>query len=124
MYLIMINGQKFFGLLDTGADRSIIRHVDWPKSWPLQKASQTLRGLGTTENPDCSAATLSWSDEEGHSGVIQPYVLPIPVNLWGRDILTQMDVTLTTQRYYSPKARQIMSPQGYTSGGLGNKGQG
>ena len=113
------------GLLDTGADHSIINEVDWSKDWPLQRADQTLRGLGVAQSPMCSVATLPWKDDEGHSGLVQPYVLKIPISLWGRDILTQMDLKLTTEAFYSEKARNLMTKAGYSGvGGLGRKNQG
>lgn len=79
MHVIKIRDRNFSGLLDTGADRSIIKEDEWPKDWPLNRAEQTLRGLGIAQAPLCSAATLPWKDLEGHEGVIQPYVLKIPV---------------------------------------------
>lgn len=86
----------------------------------MNRAAQTLRGLGIAQAPLCSAATLPWKDLEGHEGVIQPYVLKIPVSLWGRDILTQMNLKLTTETFYSEQSNSIMRKQGYTvTGGLG-----
>lgn len=120
MHDIKIRDRNFSGLLDTGADHSIIKEDEWPKDWPLNRAEQTLRGLGIAQAPLCSAATLPWKDLEGHEGVIQPYVLKIPVSLWGRDILTQMNLKLTTETFYSEQSNSIMRKQGYTgTGGLG-----
>ena len=49
--------------------------------------------------------------------------MDIPVTLWGRDVLTKMDLRLTNE--YSPQAREIMSSMGYTPGkGLGKSLQG
>lgn len=125
LYKLKIQGKDFWGLLDTGADRSIIREGDWPKSWPVQASSQTLRGLGQAQDPSLSAASLSWTDEEGHAGTFQPYVLPLPVSLWGRDILTQMNMKLTSDLFYSPAANSIMRKMGHKMGeGLGKSGQG
>lgn len=125
LYPLWIRGKKFIGLLDTGADRSIINEIEWPKNWPVQKADQTLRGLGIAHGPKCSAATLQWKDEEGHQELVQPYVLRIPISLWGRDILTQMDLKLTTDLYYSTEAQQLMKKSGYSgTGGLGKQLQG
>lgn len=82
MATLTIKGVPFEGLLDTGADVSIIRQGDWPKDWPIQQTSQTLRGLGVANQPRQSAVVLSWQDKEGHQGSFQPYVCPIPVTLW------------------------------------------
>lgn len=123
MLLLSINGKKIKGLLDTGADRSIIAHKDWPASWPLNVAEQTLQGLGFVHSPSISAQSLPWQDEEGHGGSFQPYVLNLPVTLWGRDILVQMDITLHTG--CSEVSQNMMKRMGYTPGkGLGIKLQG
>lgn len=120
MHTLEIRGRHFSGLLDTGADRSIIKEDEWPKEWPLNRAAQTLRGLGIAQAPLCSAASLSWMDQEGHEGIIQPFVLNIPVSLWGRDVLTQMNLKLTTETFYSEQSNCIMKRQGYPgTGGLG-----
>ena len=70
LYSLWIRNKKFMGLLDTGADCSIINEVDWPKDWPLQRADQTLRGLGVAQSPMCSAATLPWKDYMGQKGTL------------------------------------------------------
>ncbi|XP_032159609.1 endogenous retrovirus group K member 7 Pro protein-like [Mustela erminea] len=125
MLRLKVRGKLFWGLLDTGADKSILNQLDWPKAWPLVKANQTLRGLGMATSPDISAASLEWEDEEGHKGVFQPYVCAIPVSLWGRDVLEQMDARLTTSALYSEASQAIMKKMGYRPGqGLGAKEQG
>ena len=80
---LTIDGKRILGLLDTGADRTIIAQKDWPKGWPIQASSQTLQGLGFAKSPDISARCLTWQDQEGHSGTMQPYVLELPISLWG-----------------------------------------
>ena len=125
MLKLRIRGRPFWGLLDTGADKSIINHLDWPKAWALIKANQTLRGLGVATSPDISAASLDWEDEEGHKGIFQPYVCATPVSLWRCDVLEQMDIRLTTEKLYSGASQTIMRNMGYKPGqGLGAKGQG
>lgn len=124
---IAIKNEKFIGLLDTGADKSIIKLSDWPQEWPIQKAIQTLRGLGTAINSNRSAEVLPWKDEEGHTGLFQPYILEnLPINLWGRDILVEMNLRLTSDIPYSSEAtNQIMLAQGHIWGkGLGKEQQG
>ena len=123
MLTLEVEGRSFLGLLDTGADRSIISTHDWPPKWPSQTSSQSLRGLGYETAPLISAKELTWKNEEGKSGKFFPYIVDIPVTLWGRDVLTKMDLRLTNE--YSPQAREIMSSMGYTPGkGLGKSLQG
>lgn len=43
---IEIQGKKFTGLMDTGADGSILRHLDWTSSWPTVKQDQRIVGIG------------------------------------------------------------------------------
>lgn len=123
MLIINIEGKRFEGLLDTGADRSIISRDQWPSKWPVQHSSQTLQGLGYASEPAVSAKELTWFSEEGHQGKFQPYVVQVPVNLWGRDLLTKMDLRLTND--YSKQSRHMMNRMGYQSGrGLGAQLQG
>ncbi|RWS19803.1 HERV-K_6q14.1 provirus ancestral Gag-Pol polyprotein-like isoform X2 [Leptotrombidium deliense] len=127
MTKLSIEGREFAGLLDTGADLSIIKTDDWPKEWPIQQSDQTLRGLGIAASPNRSAAILKWRDEEGHQGSFQPYILDhLPVNLWGRDVMTGMKLKLTSDvPFSSPAANHIMLAQGHVWGmGLGKDQQG
>lgn len=118
-----INGKYISGLLDTGADRSIIAKKDWPSDWPIQESSQMLQGLGYAKTPDMSARQLSWKDSEGHSGMLQPYVLELPISLWGRDLLKDMGFKLSNE--YSPVSQQMMTNMGcHPNYGLGKFLQG
>lgn len=120
---LKIQGKTFIGLLDTGADTTIISSTWWPKEWPVNKSSHSLQGLGYESTPDISAQTLCWEDLEGRKGTVIPHILPLPVNLWGRDILKQMDFKLTND--YSPQSKNIMKDMGCVPGkGLGKNLQG
>lgn len=115
---LTIDGKRILGLLHTGADRSIIAQKDWPRGWPIQASSQTLQGLGFAKSPDISARCLTWQDQEGHSGTMQPYVLELPISLWGRDLLGNMGFQLTNE--YSTTSQKIMRRMGFFPGkGLG-----
>jgi hypothetical protein len=41
----------FWGLLDTGADVSVVSARHWPKSWPCQPSAADLQGVGATHGP-------------------------------------------------------------------------
>lgn len=111
---LKIQGKSFTGLLDTGADTTIISTTWWPKAWPVNRSSRTLQGLGYESTPDISAKTLCWEDSEGRQGTVIPYVLPLPINLWGRDILKQMDFRLTNN--YSVQSQDMIKNMGCVSG--------
>lgn len=115
--------KDFEGLIDTGADVTIIRGQDWPLSWPLSETLTHLRGIGYAINPKRSSKLLTWRDEEGNSGQIQPYVMPnLPVTLWGRDLLSQMGVIMCSPNEAVTKQ---MLKQGFLPGhGLGKEKQG
>lgn len=120
---LTICGKSFEGILDTGADKSIISSHWWPKRWPLTKSSHSLQGLGYQSSPDMSTEALVWKTAEGETGTFTPYVLPLPVNLWGRDVMTDLGLTLTNE--YSPHVRDMMEKHGYQEGsGLGKYEQG
>lgn len=118
-----IEGKSFTGILDTGADKSIISSSWWPKTWPVIQSSHSLQGLGYEASPTISSQCLIWHAPDGQSGRFIPYVLSLPLNLWGRDILQGLGQTLTNE--YSQKAVGIMKRMGYKEGrGLGSKEQG
>ena len=78
---ITIEGKGFDGILDSGADMSVLSLKYWPKAWPLEDTVQ-LQGIGQT-TPQKSSKIFKWHDEERHEGFVQTYVLPgLPVNLW------------------------------------------
>lgn len=82
-----------------------------------------LQGLGYAKTPDMSARQLRWQDQEGHSGVMKPYVLELPISLWGRDLLKDMGFKLSNE--YSDSAQRMMQDMGYVPGfGIGKYLQG
>ena len=84
---LTIEGKGFEGLIDTGADVTIIKGQDWPSSWPLTETLTHLQGIGYANNPKQNARLLTWKDKEGNSGQVQPYVMQnLPTTLWGRDL--------------------------------------
>ena len=120
---LTFDGKSFEGLIDTGADVTIIRGQDWPSTWPLSDTLTHLQGIGYANNPKQSSKLLTWRDEEGNSGQIQPYVMSnLPVTLWGRDLLSQMGLIMCSPNEAVTKQ---MLRQGFLPGhGLGKKGQG
>ncbi|KAJ7423429.1 hypothetical protein BTVI_09727 [Pitangus sulphuratus] len=87
---------KVSGLLDTGADITIILLKDWPTSWALVPASHTVVGLGGTSTGCLTAKLVLITNPEGQTATLQPYVIAAPLNLWERDCLSQWGVRITT----------------------------
>ena len=122
---LIIDGKSFNGILDSGADISVFSLEFWPKKWPLESSTATLQGIGQA-SPKKSAKILKWQDNESHEGYFQPYVLPgLPINLWGRDVLSEMGAVLITPSTPPPPASQIMLQLRWRPGqGLGKKSLG
>lgn len=120
---LRVNGKTFHGILDTGADVSVISERHWPTRWPKKEAISALQGIGQAQSPYQSSAMLTWEDNEGHRGQFQPYILPrLPVNLWGRDVMKEMGVYL-----YSPSqatSHMLMNQGLLPDQGLGVHSQG
>ena len=120
---LVIEGKQFKGILDTAADKSIISSHWWPKTWPVIQSSHSLQGFGYQSCPTISSRSLSWTAPEGQMGRFTPYVLPLPVNLWGKDILQALGLTLTNA--CSPQAVRMIKKICYKEGrGLGKGEQG
>lgn len=81
--VIKVQGKRFEGILDTGADKSIISSQCWPKSWPVTESAHPLQGLGYQASPTISSASLRWESPDGTQGWFTPYVLPLPPFVFG-----------------------------------------
>lgn len=121
--VLLIDGKPFKGILDTGADVSVISQRHWPPQWPIHPAMTDLQGIGQSKAPKISSRLLTWADNEGHRGEFQPYVLEdLPVNLWGRDVMERMGVYLHSS---NPAVTQQLLDQGLLPDqGLGKAGDG
>ncbi|RMB95508.1 hypothetical protein DUI87_27617 [Hirundo rustica rustica] len=84
------------GLLDTGADVSILFLAAWPPQWPLTLAKTSISGLGGTKQCYVSQNPVAITNPEGQTAIIWPHVTEIPQNLWGRDVLAAWGVRLGT----------------------------
>ena len=84
------------GLLDTGADVTIIAQRDWPPAWPLVSNNMGVMGLGGVAISFMAAKAVLVSNPEGQKATVRPYVTSAPLNLWGRDCLGQWGVKITT----------------------------
>lgn len=123
MLTLRLNGKTFRGLLDSGADAAVISDRLWQAAWPLTDSVTHQQGIGHSKNPQVRARTIRWTDPEGNSGTVIPYVIPdLPINLWGRDILSQRNVLMCSPNEVVTKQ---MLAQGFQPGqGLGKQAQG
>ncbi|NXX87372.1 POK9 protein, partial [Urocolius indicus] len=83
------------GLLDTGADSSIIAPNCWPRHWPLQPAATTVTGVGGLTLASRSPQLKVYIDGKCLTATFSVVQLPPIVQcLIGRDILAQLGVVL------------------------------
>ena len=95
MLTIYMEGIPKTGLVDTGADRSIFPFSQWESQWPIGE-EDNVYGIGGSQWAREVARPLRWTFED-RSGKFWPQVLEgLPIILWGRDLLTQLGVRLTT----------------------------
>ncbi|CAM4700433.1 unnamed protein product [Lepidochelys kempii] len=91
---LLLNNVPFTGLVDTGADVTVIRDPEWPVGWPTVP-SKELWGIGGSKP---GRQRLSWVTVSKPGGralaTIRPFVLPVHLNIWGRDLLVKLDTTL------------------------------
>lgn len=120
---LVIEGKNFKGLLDTGADTSVISAQFWPSTWPLQDSATQVSGIGGSPSVQRSTKILKWQDLDGQSGHFQPYIIKgLPVNLWGQDILESMGAVLTT--HYPKSGKKLHKWEWREGQGLGKTSQG
>nr|P63123.1 RecName: Full=Endogenous retrovirus group K member 18 Pro protein; AltName: Full=HERV-K(C1a) Pro protein; AltName: Full=HERV-K110 Pro protein; AltName: Full=HERV-K18 Pro protein; AltName: Full=HERV-K_1q23.3 provirus ancestral Pro protein; AltName: Full=Protease; AltName: Full=Proteinase; Short=PR [Homo sapiens] len=122
----VIQGKQLEGLVDTGADVSIIALNQWPKNWPKQKTVTGLVGIVTASEVYQSTEILHCLGPHNQESTVQPMITSIPLNLWGRDLLQQWGAEITmTATLYSPMSQKIMTKMGYIPGkGLGKNEDG
>jgi hypothetical protein len=118
-----IKWKNILRTLYSGADATVISDKLWPAAWPLTNSATHLQGIGQSKNPQVSAQTLRWTDQEGNPGTVVPYAIPdLPGNLWGRCILSQMNVFMCSPNKALTKQ---MLALGFLPGqGLGKQLQG
>ena len=62
--------REFHGLLDTGADVSVISSQYWPLEWPLIETDISITGIGGISQPGKSMWTLKCFGLGGQVGQI------------------------------------------------------
>ena len=92
---LIIQGKSFEGLVDTGADVSIISSQQWPQDWEKEKRPLMLTGLGSIADVWKSTHPLQC---QSHNRKSVFYIVNIPINIWGRDLLSPFGASVTIPR--------------------------
>lgn len=93
----LINGKSkanLYGMVDTGADVTIVSHAEWPPQWGLEPSEGKVTGFGGSSPSQRSNASILIQGPDGHLVSIQPFVVPSGFTLWGRDLLAQWGTQL------------------------------
>lgn len=92
---LTLNGVPFSGLVDTGADVSVIAQDQWPPDWPIT-SSPAVKGVGGLQMAQASKDYLkAFLPNSTQTASIRPVILPLHVNLWGRDLLSQIGSSIS-----------------------------
>lgn len=96
--MLELNTKKIIlsGLIDTGADVTVISQPKWPPDWALTPALGTLSGIGGTSNSLRSMQLIRFEGPKGHITTTRPFMIKAPIFLWGRHILSQWGMRLET----------------------------
>ena len=92
---LIIQGNNFEGLVDTGADVSVISSQQWPQDWEKEKSPLMLTGLGSIADVWKSTHPSQCQFHNGRSVFVTFYIINIPINIWGRDLLSPLGASVT-----------------------------
>ncbi|KAM7023665.1 endogenous retrovirus group K member 18 Pro protein-like [Acridotheres tristis] len=85
------------GMIDTGADVTVIARSEWPPHWEVQPVAGMLSGIVGVAISMRSRCNVVIEGPEGKLAAIRPFVVRAPITLWGRDALTQWGASLRVQ---------------------------
>ena len=97
MLTLRIQGKNFTGMLDTGANISIIRDAKWPLDWDKVIAPSRLLEVNEANATQTfvNASNLQRYGPNKIVAYLKPYITNVLINLWGRDFLEQMKATIS-----------------------------
>lgn len=89
------NGIPLEGLVDTGADVTVISARQWPSTWDKSEVP-AIWGVGGLQAAQQSTRWIAITPREGGKEILlKPYIMDIAVSLWGRDLLSKFGSHLT-----------------------------
>ena len=94
LFTIQVAGCPVRGLINSGADVTVIAKKHWSPHLPVTETS-AVYGIGGFTTAFESVHQLTFQSE-GKTVTLKPLVMHIPVTLWGRDLLSRLGATIST----------------------------
>ncbi|RMC20060.1 hypothetical protein DUI87_00906 [Hirundo rustica rustica] len=82
------------GVLDSGADVTVIPESMWPSHWELQPVAGKLQGIGGITMAKISKNIVQIEGPDGKLANVCPFVAEYKASSWGRDTMSQWGVQL------------------------------
>lgn len=88
---VKLGTKMISALIDTGSDITIIKTQDWPSNFQYQIIPCHIKGVSSAPVRSIGQALnhITIQSEDGQIAVLKPYILEVPLNIIGRDILEQ-----------------------------------